>query len=194
MRVNCAAFSTHVAASVFLITFGKTGIDCCLSQAFEESVDKFNENVKKKRHTVSRLIDAVFYLGMQELAFRGHDESADCHNGGNYVELLYLLAQQDERLNNHLQASMVFSGTFNDSQNDLIEAISSLMIEAIKKEIAHTSFIAIIMDDTTDISNTLQLVEVVSAVKNDPDELSRSKTENPTEWDHGLVQEDSITP
>ncbi|KAF2893473.1 hypothetical protein ILUMI_12700 [Ignelater luminosus] len=176
--------STHVAALVSLITFGKTRIDCCLSQAFKESVDKFNENVKKNRHI------------------------------------------QDEKLYNHLQTSTVFSGTSSDIQNDPIKAISSLMIEAIRKEI--TSFPSIIMDETTDISNKSQLstvcryittdgervnafetlvqrrfpkaattrwkynsrlVEVVSAVQNDLDELIRSMMEN-----HGLVQEDSITP
>ncbi|KAF2906104.1 hypothetical protein ILUMI_00075 [Ignelater luminosus] len=100
--------STHVAASVSLIAFGGTRIDCYLSQAFKESVAKFNERVKTDRRIVSRLIDAVCHLGMQELAFRRHDESGDSHNRGNYEDLLYLLAQQDERLNNHLQASMVF--------------------------------------------------------------------------------------
>ncbi|KAF2889190.1 hypothetical protein ILUMI_16983, partial [Ignelater luminosus] len=71
---------------------------------------------------------AVCYLGMQELAFRGHDELADSHNRGNYVELLYLLAQKDERLNNHLQTLTVSSRTSNDIQNDLIKAISSLLL------------------------------------------------------------------
>ncbi|KAF2891190.1 hypothetical protein ILUMI_14983 [Ignelater luminosus] len=161
------AFSTHVTASVSLITFGKARINCCLSQAFKESVDKFNENVKTNRHIVNRLIDAVCYLGMQKLTFRGHDESADSRNRGNYAELLYLLAQQDERLNNHLQTSTVFSGMSNDIQNDLIDAISSLIIEAIKKKITDTFFVAIIMDETTDIFNKSQLSTVCRYITTD---------------------------
>ncbi|KAF2889953.1 hypothetical protein ILUMI_16220 [Ignelater luminosus] len=96
--------------------------------------------MKTSKRTDSRLIDAVCYLGLQELAFTGHDESVDSHIRGNYVELLYLLAQQDERLNNHLQTSTVFFSN--------------------KKEITDTSYVAIIMDETTDIFNKSQLLTV----------------------------------
>lgn len=154
------ATSGHISAAMALIKFGKTRIEFCLSQAFKNEVQKFNENVKKNRHILSRLIDAVCYLGLQELAFRGHNEKADSDNKGNYIELLHLLSQQDEKLQHHLQTSKTFSGTSNDIQNDLIQSVCIFMTDEIKKEIKASSFIALIMDETTDVSNITQLSTV----------------------------------
>ncbi|KAF2894745.1 hypothetical protein ILUMI_11428 [Ignelater luminosus] len=81
---------------------------------------------------------------MQEFAFRGPDQLADSHNIGNYVELLSLLAQQDERLKHRLQTLTVFS-----------EAITD------------TSFVAIIMDETRDISNKSQMSTVCRYITTD---------------------------
>ena len=58
-----------------------------------------------------RLIDAVYFLGKQELSFRSHDESESSQNKGNYVELLKLLQQYDEVLRRHLSDATVFTLT-----------------------------------------------------------------------------------
>ncbi|MGH0121058.1 UNVERIFIED_CONTAM: hypothetical protein FKN15_069261 [Acipenser sinensis] len=48
---------------------------------------KHNENVRRNRAILKRLINATIFLGRQELAFRGHNESEDLANKGNYREL-----------------------------------------------------------------------------------------------------------
>ena len=78
---------------------------------------------------MKRLIDVVCYLAMQELAFRGHDERKASTNRGNYIELLNLLAEYDEKLASHLKDASVFSGTSNHIQNDLIESISVVVLD-----------------------------------------------------------------
>ena len=37
---------------------------------------------------MKRLISVVLYMGEQEVAFRGHDESALSLNRGNFIELV----------------------------------------------------------------------------------------------------------
>ena len=62
----------------------------------------------------------VCYLGSQELAFRGNDESENSDNKGNYIELLKLIGKYDSKLNGHLSFAQCFKGTSNHIQNELI--------------------------------------------------------------------------
>ena len=93
-----------------LNTFGKSRIDCQLSEQMHLDIVRHNEEVKKNREILSRLIDIVCFLGCQELAFRGHFESstATSCNRGNYVELANLISKFDEKLTFHLQLLSVY--------------------------------------------------------------------------------------
>lgn len=104
------------------------------------------------------------FLAQQELAFRGHDESDSSVNRGNYVELIYLMAQRDELLKTHLATSTIFTGLSGDIQNDLIQSISNVFLKQIENEIRDTPFVAIIMDETTDIVSKSQLSTVLRYV------------------------------
>ena len=73
------------------------------------------------------LINGTCYLANQELAFHGNDESATSFNCGNYVELIYAFAENDERISRHLEISTVFSGLSNRIQNDIIEAVAEVI-------------------------------------------------------------------
>ena len=44
---------------------------------------------------LKNITKAALYLSRQELAFRGHDESSDSLNKGNYRELLESFAKMD---------------------------------------------------------------------------------------------------
>ena len=100
----------------------------------------------------------------QELAFRGDNEHKSSLNRGNYVELLNYTAKFDEKLAQHLQNSSVFSGLSNKIQNDLIEAVGTVVLNNIKEEIAQGSFIAIEVDEIIDISCTAQCSTVLRYV------------------------------
>lgn len=56
-----------------------------------------------------------------------------------------------------MENSNVFTGTSSDIQNDLIESVANVLKKEIKNEIKNTPFVAIIMDETSDISNKSQL-------------------------------------
>jgi hypothetical protein len=47
---------------------------------------------------LSTSINAVKFLLHQGLAFRGHDESVDSKNRGNFLELVKLMAEQNEKI------------------------------------------------------------------------------------------------
>lgn len=116
---------------------------------------------------MKRLIDATCFLVKQELAFWGDDESATSNNRGNYVELLQLLGKFDETLASHLQSSSMFSGLSNRIQNDLIESIAEVVKSNIREEISKVPFVAVEVDESTDISNFAQASLILRYVLND---------------------------
>ena len=74
-------------------------VDILFSRARREEVQRHNEQVRQNREMLKTISEAVLFLSKQELAFRGHDESNDSLNKGNYRELLECFAKFDLSLN-----------------------------------------------------------------------------------------------
>jgi hypothetical protein len=157
---------SHICSSISFATFGNARVDLQLDKQQAQDIEKHNILVKENRKILLRLINAACFLGKQELAFRGHDESMKSDNKGNYIEYLSSLSEFDTLLANHLQSSTVFRGTSPAIQNDLIFAISKEMISNIKSEIERALFVAIVIDETSDCSNQNQLSTVFRYVDN----------------------------
>ena len=138
-------------------TFGDTRVDLQLDEQRRNHTTAHNNKVRQNREILKRLIDVVTFLGKQELAFRGHDESKDSENKGNYLELLEFLAGYDSPLRCHLDSATVFIGTSSKIQNDLIQSVADVMTEAMREEVRNTPFVSVMVDETTDVSNTAQM-------------------------------------
>ena len=87
---------SHMEAYKMWRTFDLTDrVEVLFSRARREDVEHHNEEVRQNRSMLQIISEAVLYLGKQELAFRGHDESSTSLNKGNYRELLELIAKFD---------------------------------------------------------------------------------------------------
>ena len=91
------------------------------------------------------------------MAYRGNDESATSFNRGNYVELIYAFAENDERISRHLETSTVFSGLSNRIQNDISEAVAEVILTDIRNDINKASFIAVEVNETIDVTQKAQI-------------------------------------
>ncbi|KAF3842760.1 hypothetical protein F7725_001609, partial [Dissostichus mawsoni] len=173
--------SGHLRATIRLKTFGDTRIELQLDEQQCRGVIIDNEKVKRNRGILKRLINCVVYLGKQELPFRGHDESVTSSNKGNYIELLDLVAEYDSNLHTHLTTSTVFTGTSSRIQNNLISAVASVMTDSMKEELRKAPFVAVMLDETTDISNVAQMSYVLRYVTEDGIKARFFKYEDVTE-------------
>lgn len=142
-------------------TFGDTRIDLQLDEQRRNLTAAHNNKVRQNREILKRLINVITFLGKQELAFRGHDESKDSENKGNYLELVNFLAEYDSPLRCHLDLATVFIGTSSKIQNDLIQSVADVMTEAMKAEVRKTPFVSVMVDETTDVCNTAQMSYVL---------------------------------
>ena len=154
----------HIQSQISLKTFGTSRIDLAISEQQRLNISLHNSKVKENREILKVLINATCFLAKQELAFRGNDESENSTNRGNYVELIYAFAENDGRLAHHLKTSTVFSGLSNRIQNDLIEAVAEVILTDIRNEIQEAPFIAVEVDETTDVTQKAQISVVLRYV------------------------------
>jgi len=136
---------------------GKVRIEHAISEGRRLAAVKHNEQVGINRRILARMIHVVCFLGKQELAFRGHRENNESLNKGNYLELLELLAQEEQLLKEHLLSSAIFKGTSKTIQNDLIECVTSVLNSRIFNEIQRVNYVSIQADETTDVSCRSQM-------------------------------------
>ena len=71
--------------------------------------------------------------------------------------MLFRSAGYDSPLRCHLDSATVFIGTSSKIQNDLNQSVADVMTEAMREEVRNTSFVSVLVDETTDISNTTQM-------------------------------------
>lgn len=119
----------------------------------------FNENVRKNRLLISYLIDVTLTLGKQELPFRGHDESLESLNRGNFKEVFKCLIKRNQDLTEHSEKfSNIFTGQSKTIQNELIFCIHEYLTDFIKNEVTDKEcfFFGVMADDTTDITERSQ--------------------------------------
>ena len=96
---------SHMSAFKTWKTYGSgVRVDSLLSQ-----IQRHNEEVRQNREILKTLTEAVLYLSRQELAFRGHDESEDSLNRGNYRELLESFTKFDSVFERRLHGRLAES-------------------------------------------------------------------------------------
>ncbi|KAL4141564.1 hypothetical protein QTP88_004185 [Uroleucon formosanum] len=136
---------------------------------------KYNENVRLNRLFMEHFFDLVLFLGKQELAFRGHDESSDSLNKGNFRELfeMHIIRCSQEIQNHYNSIKNIFTGMSKSIQNDLISCISEFLINQIKNEIKQCKFYSIQIDDTTDISQKTQCSIIIRYVTDKSELIER---------------------
>jgi len=110
-------------------------------------------------------VDCIHFLQQQGLAFRGHDESKNSSNQGNFRELLQFLAKYNEEidkvvLENALENHQM---TAPDIQKEIANAAASETLDVILKDLGDSSF-AILVDEARDISVKEQLAIVLRYV------------------------------
>lgn len=117
------------------------------------------------RTRLTASIKCIKFLLKQGLALRGHDESEESRNRGNFIELLEFLAENNEAtrkviLSNAPENLKLISPMI---QNDIISSFASETTEAIISEIGDKSF-SLLVDEARDMSVKEQMAVVLRFV------------------------------
>ena len=98
--------------------------------------------------------------GKCELPLTGHYETTNSDNPGVFRSILDFVCQCDSSPKMHLESGKVFKGISKTIQNELLESILEECQKKIKQEIAESDYLAVMCDDTTDVSEKPQMVIV----------------------------------
>ena len=150
----------HLKNVVSLAMLGKVNIASHLSEAYRLNINKHNDEVRKNREILSKIIDCLKFCGNFELPIRGHDETIDSENPGVFRGLLDFAGKLDESLRNHFMHASVFKGNSKIIQNELLDCMLAVCRSQIQSEIESANFLAVMADDTTDVSERIQEVVV----------------------------------
>ncbi|XP_022865350.1 zinc finger MYM-type protein 1-like [Olea europaea var. sylvestris] len=118
-------------------------------------------------HNQARVKYELFNNQEQRMAFRGHDESEDSNNQGNFLELLHWLCDH----NPEIKAVALTNAPENLKltsprvQKDIVSAIASECLHVIIENI-RDSFFSILVDESRDTSMKEQMSVVIRYVKN----------------------------
>ena len=101
---------------------------------------------------------------MPGLAFRGHDESQDLSDKGNFLELLQFLGDHNKSINEVLQKTPKNCKlTHHDIQKDTVNAIACKTSKAIIKDLDNRFFL-ILVNESRDILVKKQMTLVLHYV------------------------------
>lgn len=114
------------------------------------------QNIRRNRHIIACVADAVLYCGRQCIGLRGHREELDndSSNVGNFLAALQMLAKHDQLLNEHLNSTGLNNRnakyTSPRIQNEIIEIIAKDMILSnLIKEVQSATFFSVLADEVT---------------------------------------------
>ncbi|XP_070665643.1 uncharacterized protein [Malus domestica] len=118
------------------------------------------------RTRLNASLNCIRFLLRQGLAFRGHDESEDSSNKGNFLELLKFLADHNEGIKDVVfkNAPENLKLTSPDIQKDLVYAAACETTNAIMFDIGDDAFFSVLVDESRDISVKEQMVVVLRYV------------------------------
>ncbi|KAM3962942.1 zinc finger MYM-type protein 1-like [Aphomia sociella] len=138
----------------------------------KDNLKIINDETKKWRNILHRLLDVTLFLAQQNLAFRGHREDISSENRGNFLELVQLLAKYDPVLKEHCLkleeaaggSKRVPSYLSKGIQNEFIQCLGDHVRQKIIADIKKAKYYGIIFDSTPDESKIDQMSQIIRFV------------------------------
>lgn len=123
------------------------------------------DQIGENRHYIKTVAEILLLCSKQDIALRGHRESVESANRGNFLEILQLLARHDpivrRRISNGPKNATYTSP---DIQNALLNVMGNLVRKRICAEVQKAGMYSILADETKDCSKREQLAIVLRYV------------------------------
>ena len=120
--------------------------------------------VDLNRKNLAKIINIVYFLAKQGLAFRGRIENSDSKNRGNFLEMINFLNEYDHELKTHMN-NKVANYSCKDSQNEIISLLASQIRKKLLPKVSQ--FYSLIADESMDISKLEQVTVYLRYVNDD---------------------------
>ncbi|XP_027916063.1 zinc finger MYM-type protein 1-like [Vigna unguiculata] len=124
-----------------------------------------SDQIMKNRLRLKTSIDTVRFLSLQACAFRGHDESIESRNQGNFLEMIKLIASHNDEVAKVVLENAPFNSKYTSPkiQKELLNILSRKVKNHICEEIGDSKF-CIVVDEARDESKKEQMALVLKFV------------------------------
>ena len=119
--------------------------------------------ISQNRHYLETIADIILLCSRQEIALRGHRESSNSMNRGNFLEILHFIAKQDPAVKHRLEnGPKNATYTSPEIQNSILHIMADILQQKISLAARVYSILA---DETKDCSKVEQLAIVLRYVE-----------------------------
>ena len=157
---TCSSHRQAVVAWDMYIKTANTGLTVA-----DQLGNQRAELVRKNRHYIKSIVEVLMLCARQDIALRGHRESVESANRGNFLEILKLVARHDSivehQLNNNPRNATYISP---DIQNALLNVMGNIIRRTIASTVQQATYFSILADETKDLSKNEQMSVVVRYV------------------------------
>ena len=119
------------------------------------------QQVAKNVHYIKSIAEVILLCCQQNIALRGHRESEQSLNKGNFLENFHLLANHDKTIEDRLKyisKNAVYTSPY--IQNDILEIMGGMIREKIAHDINMAKYFTIMADESKHCSKKEQLAIV----------------------------------
>ncbi|XP_042460160.1 zinc finger MYM-type protein 1-like [Zingiber officinale] len=137
-----------------------------VTQHIDKRMNIQSENIiKQNRLLLKTSIRAVRWLALQGCAFRGHDETVDSHNRGNFIELVKFQGELCKEIGDIILDRAAKNAKYISPsiQQEILKIIADLMRIKIRDEVGDAKF-CILVDEAVDESHRSQMAIVLRYV------------------------------
>jgi hypothetical protein len=121
----------------------------------KKAIDVINEVRKKKVDEnctyIKTIADVLLLTATQNIAQRGHLESDDSHNRGNFLTILEEIAKHDPVIEKRMNAFGNAKYTSHQIQNEVLEGLAEMVRSEIIREEKENEVFSVIADETKDL-------------------------------------------
>lgn len=149
-----AATKCHQESVLKVITLPSSSRDIAESMSAQVAVERLD-----RRQCFLKILSNMRFLARQGLPLRGHGDETD----SNFLQLMKLRGEDDSRVAQWL-GKKTDKYTAPNIQNEILKVMALHVLRRIIAAIHSSSFLSIMIDETTDVSNKEQVVVCIRSV------------------------------
>ena len=124
----------------------------------EHRIDSAHQQlITENRHYIFTLAEVLLMCAKQNMALRGHRESAESSNRGNFLAIMDLIVNHDSVIKEKLHGQRNAVYTSPQIQNHLLQLMGNAVRQRIIKAVQEATVFAILADESKDVNKIEQL-------------------------------------
>lgn len=128
--------------------------DSSMRDAINEA---YNQKVQENRKYIKTVAEVLLLTATQNIAQRGHRETEEAANRGNFLEILEMIAKHDPVVEKKMQGKQNAKYTSSVIQNEILDCLANMVREEIIQEVKESEVFSVIADETKDLKKKEQL-------------------------------------